>query len=220
MTFRRRFGRFRPTESGQALCPHSILPTAFPQTVPRPSPPPVQFRDHAIRRDHRRNHAAIRRHEEVVARTAGRQARRWPSIPQAVERTELRVADQCCDLMHRDFPVQPALRAMPPNLRFWLGQNGGNGLAPGRRPRVRHRLFTRSTPTHCDKNGKRTNGKSASVMGWGQCPRGSALTDGEPLRPHRRDDLRRVPRHVQPVRPFIGFEDDRCPGVIVFEPTR
>jgi len=139
--------------------PLSVLPAAFPQTIPRPSPPPVQLRDHPVRRDHRGDHAPIRRHEEVVARAARSQARRRSSIPQAVERSELWIADQGCDLILGDLSVHPALRAMPPDPRLGFRQEGGKGLAPGRCPRVRHSMLIRSRPTQGDKNECGTNGK-------------------------------------------------------------
>jgi hypothetical protein len=48
---------------------------------------------------------------------------------------------------------------MPPNPRIGFSQEGGERLVPGRGPRVRHCLFTRSTPTQGNKNEKRTYGK-------------------------------------------------------------
>jgi hypothetical protein len=137
----------------------SVLTAALQQARPRPSPPPMQLRYQAVRRGHGRDEPTVLSHEEVVARAARSQARRWPSIPQAVERSKLGIADQGCDLIHRDLTVESTLRAMPPNPRIGFGQEGGQRLVPGRGPRVRHCLFTRSTPTQGDKNGKRTNGK-------------------------------------------------------------
>jgi hypothetical protein len=116
----------------------SLLAAALQQARPRPSPSPMQLRDQAVRRDHGRYESAVPSHEEVIARAAQRQAWRRSSIPQTVERPELGIADQGCDLIHRYLTVESTLRAVPPNPRIGFGQEGGERLVPGRGPRVRH----------------------------------------------------------------------------------
>lgn len=158
----------RLLRSGVSL--NLIITAALEQTVAGSLPSAMQPPDHRIGGSHGSVDPAFpARHVEVCRLASWRQAGTGPSIPEAVERSELRVADERSNLIARHPLMQPAAGAVPPYGHIGVRQNRGEGLVPRGCPRVWHAAYSTDRPAPI-KQQNRTRTREQPRQACGQFP--------------------------------------------------